>query len=360
MIAYSAHSGLVISHDLLRVDIVDFALRSYVYAFLRTRYGRALMRSNQYGSIIKHLETEHLAETPIPIVDSSLVDETCIAIEEAYRMRAEAYKLDSMSRSILRAALQDRPRTISHENGFIVSASSFFAGRRRLEAIAHGPSSRLILELYRRNAKSVESLGHVAQVFAPGRFKHIYGEGGTPYLDSGPIFKINPELTKFLMPATNIDFSAYMVMRGWVLMARSGQIYGINGQAIIANEWHENKVISDHIIRIVPNKQDVRPGYLQTVLSHPSLGKPLVVSQAYGTSVPELATEDIERLPFPRLATELEDEIADCAEQASRFRLNADELENSAVAKLEHGLDNELGTMPSRVERTSVRVPEVA
>ena len=131
----------------------------------------------------------------------------------------------------------------------------------------------------------------------PARFKRIYGEQGTTYLDSGPIFEVNPELSKFLTSATPIDLDAYMVQRGWLLMACSGQIYGINGQAILANRWHEGKVITQHVMRIVPD-DTIRPGYLQTVLSHPTLGQPLVVSQAYGTSVPELAVEDIEQLPI--------------------------------------------------------------
>ena len=125
-------------------------------------------------------------------------------------------------------------------------------------------------------------------------------------------------------------------------MACSGQTYGINGQATIANEWHEGKVVTQHIMRIVPNPGEIRPGYLQTVLSHPTLGQPLVVSRAYGTSVPELAPEDIRQLPIPRLRREIEDEIASAAEQANELRRQADEKENKAVADLERELGDAL------------------
>ncbi len=360
IVTYSAHSDQVISDDLLRVEIEDPLLMSYVYTFLRTKFGRALMRSSQYGSVIKHLETGHLAEIPIPTIEGPLVDEIGGAIAETYRMRSEAHKLDMLSRSTFASAMWDHPGTVPHVEGFVVSASSLFDCRRRLEANAYGPSSQIIAEVYKRNAKTVDTLGQIAKVFATGRFKHIYGEGGTPYLDSEPIFKVNPELTKFLMPATKIDFGAYTVKRGWLLMARSGQIYGINGQTILANEWHEGKVVSDHIVRIIPDREAIRPGYLQTVLSHPTLGKPLVVSRAYGTSVPELATEDIEQLPIPRLANELEDQIAEAAEQASKLRRNADELEDSAVTKLEVQLSSKLAVVPNQMERGSVRISEVA
>ena len=96
-------------------------------------------------------------------------------------------------------------------------------------------------------------------------------------------------------------------------------------------------------MRIIPDSEKVRSGYLQTVLSHPGLGKPLVVSQAYGTSVPELAPEDIAQLPIPRLEQSIEDKISDAAEEASDLRMKADEQENEAVAKLEGELATELG-----------------
>ena len=334
MMAYSAHAGLVVSDDLLRVDVHEPALRGYVYTFLRTKYGRAMMKSSQYGSVIKHLDIKHLEETPIPLL-SHLVSPLGSAVSEAFAMRDEAYLLDTSARSKLADALSDRPTSLKSEVGYPVAASHIFGKRRRLEANAHSPASRFVYQVYERNAEAVVTLGEVARVHLPSRFKRIFGESGTPYLDSEPIFKVNPDITKLLTPATNINFEAYLVRRGWLLMACSGQTYGINGQATIANEWHEGKVVTQHIMRIVPNPGEIRPGYLQTVLSHPTLGQPLVVSRAYGTSVPELAPEDIRQLPIPRLRREIEDEIASAAEQANELRRQADEKENKAVADLE-------------------------
>ena len=341
IVAYSAHAGLAISDDLLRVEIADPRLRSYVYAFLRTWFGRAMMRGSHYGNVIKHLEVAHLEQVPVPIL-GRLLDETHEQVSNVVASRDEAYRLDMSSRGKFEEAMHDRPDT-ANEAGFAVPTAQIFGERRRLEANAYSPGARFVSQMYERNAKFVVALGEIARVHLPSRFKRIYGETGTTYLDSEPIFKINPEITKFLTPATTIDFDAYMVRRGWLLMARSGQTYGINGQTLLANEWHEGKVITEHIIRVVPNTELVRPGYLQTLLSHPELGQPLVVSQAYGTSVPELATEDIEQLPIPRLERKVEDEIADAAEHANELRSIADETENEVVFKLEEELDRALG-----------------
>ncbi len=208
---------------------------------------------------------------------------------------------------------------------FTAQTSEIYTGRRRLDAYAHNPAARAIRQRFYRNAESVARLGSLARAFVPPRFKRVFGTTGTPYLDSEPIFKTNPGIAKTLTPATRIDPEKYMVDAGWLLMACSGQIYGLNGQAILANGWHEKKVVTQHIMRIVPDTSMVRSGYLEVVLTHPTLGQPLVISRAHGTSVPELAPEDIEGLPIPRLAGHMEDEIADMAERANELRMQANE-----------------------------------
>lgn len=358
ILTYAAHAGLVISHDLLRVEIAKPKLRSYVYAFLRTWYGRAMMRASHYGNVIKHLEVSHLKKLPVPILDR-LLDETHRGVLSVFSARDEAHQLDMSSRAMFAAAMEDQPEIVS-EQGYIVPASQLFGGRRRLEASAQSPNSRFVSQVYERNSDSVVALHSVARVSLPGRFKRIYGEQGVAFLDSEPVFKINPEVTKFLTPATNIDLDAYTVRRGWLLMARSGQTYGINGQVILASEGAEQKVITEDIIRIVPSKNRVRSGYLQAVLSHPKLGQPLIVSQAFGTSIPHLAPKDIEQLPVPRLDCELEDDIADAAERANDLRRGADEKENAVVAKLELALSGELGMSPGKQHHGPLQSPNVA
>ncbi len=358
ILSYSAHADFVISDDLLRVEVEDSGLRSYVYAFLRTRFGRAMMRASHYGSVIKHLEVSHLNQLPIPVLDH-LIDETHEEVTKVFEARNEAFRLDTDARYRIAIAMADQPEVVSEE-GYTVSATRLFQRRRRLEASAHSPGAAFVTTAYHRNSSYVTSLGEIARVFVPGRFKRIFGKAGTPYLDSEPIFKINPNLTKILTPATKINFDDYMVQRGWLLMACSGQVYGINGQTMLANEWHERKVITQHIMRVVPDSGEVRPGYLQTVLSHPALGQPLVISQAYGTSVPELAPDDIEELPIPRLTRDVESAIADAAERASDLRMQADKNENEAVARLEDELGDKLGLTLDRSRRGPRNISQVA
>ncbi len=330
---YSPHMGHVLSDDLLRVEIADTGLRDYVYLFLRTRAGRAMMKGSQYGTVIKHLEVAHLAELPVPFIEH-LVAASHRHVASVYAKRDEAYGLDQAAWDRFAAAMPARSDAPSNEQ-FVVPASRLFGARRRLEAAVHSPDADYVARTYELNAASIEPLGSIAELRLQGRFKRIYGSVGTPYLDSRPIFQTNPGIEKILTPATPIDFDDWMVRQGWLLMACSGTV----GPTTLANPWHENKVITQHIMRIIPDVAKIRGGYLQAVLSHAELGQPLVTSLAYGTSVPELDSGDVAQLPIPRLSPAVENEIADAAEQASELRYEADMEENAAVAAIEAELD---------------------
>lgn len=349
-IAYSPHDGKAVSSDLIRAEFEDTGMRNYVYTFLRTRFGRAMMQANQYGTIVKHLLPFHLKELPVPLLDDLLpaIDDR---INTAYGKRDIAYDMDTRARGRFSEALTGVPEPPPPEETFTLPLSRVISGRRRLEAYHYNNRAEYVMSVY-QNAPSLTHLGDIARVESRGRFKRIFGQADhTPYLDSDDIFKINPRVEKFLSPATRIDFSGYMVRAGCILMACSGQIYGINGQTALATPWHEEKVITQHILRIIPLPL-IRSGYLQAVLSHPTLGRPLVISRAHGTSVPELAPADIESLPIPRLNPEIEAEIADAVEQAAILRMEADQHENDAIARLERDLEERLSANMGRRTRT--------
>lgn len=66
--ALSAHDGHVATNNLIRVVIEDKHLRGYVYQFLKSDIGQALMLKNAYGTNQEHLEPDVISEIPIPVL----------------------------------------------------------------------------------------------------------------------------------------------------------------------------------------------------------------------------------------------------------------------------------------------------
>jgi len=158
----------------------------------------------------------------------------------------------------------------------------------------------------------------------------VYGPDGLPYLDSAQILEVSPDVDKHVLSLNAERKAGYLVDAGTIIIPCSGQTHGIIGSVVLAGKWHENKVLTNHILRIIPkDNPSVRIGYLQVVLGHPTLGRPRVIKGAYGSSVPELSVVDIENLSVPRIGFDLETEIADAIEEAFALMAYSNELEDN-------------------------------
>jgi hypothetical protein len=346
IISFAPHIGSIISHDLLRIQVKQEHMLGYVYAFLRTRYAREMLQSSQYGSIIKHLESEHVSGVPVPLAGEAMRRAVGARIGAAFEARERAFKATLEAEALYAASLNAAPVEPAPERGYSVSATELFSGRRRLDGYYYNPVAEAALKAVAGSRRPQEQLRRLVQrVFSVPRFKHVYTETGIPYLDSEDIFKVNPTVTKFIPreasanPTAPEKMAKYYVEKGWLLMACSGQLYGINGSVALADRLHERKILSNHILRIVPYPKPMIPmGYLQMVLGHPTLGRPLVLRYAFGTEVPELSPDDIGAFYVPRLRPTIEEEIARLVVEASALRMDADEKENEAVAEVENAV----------------------
>jgi transcriptional regulator of met regulon len=340
IMAYRPLENVVISHDLLRVVPHNSSDTGFLYAFLRTHHARGMMRSTKYGNVIKHLEPSHLDAVLVPSVGDRIKEILKRAISKCFALRSDAFDLICKAEATFANAIG--PVDVeAAELGFPVMARDMFHRGRRLDAYSYNPAAGAALKAIERSRKPVESLERATnKIFGVARFKHIYTATGTPYLDSEDLFKINPEITKFIPRTAKKDAEKYFVEPNWLLVACSGQIYGLNGSVTQATEWHQNKIVSNHVLRIVPGS--VRSGYLRVALGHPILGRPLVLREVFGTSIPEIDPESLRDFPVVRLGA-LEDEIADQAERCMALQTFAENLENAATSLMESVIWHALG-----------------
>lgn len=337
-LAHVPHENMLISHDLLRITLRDEKAWGWIYGFLRSPQGRAMMSAAQYGHIIKHLEPSHLRSLPVPALRNELMDDFNRRATKILELRIEAFEKARIAEERFASAfLSLRPSIPAL--GFERRASEMFGGRRRLDASCFVPASDEIEAAFKADALSVQTLEDVTdKVFVPGRFKHVYGDGGMPYLDSADILEVNPDITKFVLSLSPDEQKEYHVEPGWLLIPCSGQVYGNIGHSVLATEWHTAKVHTNHLLRVAPNKT-IRSGYLQCVLGHPELGRPRMVKFAFGSSVPEIAARDVLGLAIPRLMTDAENLLADLMDASAVARDQADELEQELGASAEHLID---------------------
>lgn len=330
-IADASLSNTLISHDLLRIEAKDEALSGWVYAYLRSPTVRAMMTSARYGHMIKHLEISHLDDLPYVEPPLEVIDECKVLFRDIIDARNKAHDLVKKAEGIYERAIGPVPNINADTVGFVTTSNALFGKGRRLEGHYHNPIARAADDAVKQNNRSVDRLADlVERVFIPGRFKHVYGPDGLPYLDSAQILEVAPDVDKYVLSLNAERKAGYLVDAGTIIIPCSGQTHGIIGSVVLAGKWHENKVLTNHILRIIPkDSATVRIGYLQVVLGHPTLGRPRVIKGAYGSSVPELSVVDIENLSVPRIGYDLEVEIADAIEEAFALLAYSNELEDS-------------------------------
>jgi type I restriction enzyme, S subunit len=338
-LAHRAHEKTLISHDLLRVTPHDQKHWGWVYSYLRSPQARAMMGAAQYGHVIKHLETSHLDALPVPMLRDDLLDHFQGQAQRILNYRIKAFDLLQQAERRYEDCFPSLKIQPISSNGFSVKASKMFTTRRRLDASCFVPTVDDIVSAYHLDAKKVEPLSDLTKrIFVPGRFKHVYGDGGMPYLDSADILEVNPDISKFVLSLSEEEQQDYHVEPGWLIIPCSGQVYGNVGHTVLATEWHVGKVLTNHILRVCPNNR-VRSGYLQCVLGHPVLGRPQIVRFAFGSSVPEIAAGDVATIPIPRISSKIENELADMMEDAAAARDLADELEQQLAHEAEVLID---------------------
>ena len=135
------------------------------------------------------------------------------------------------------------------------------------------------------------------------------------------------------------DWEKYILHSGTIIMACSGQKYGILGRALMLTSNHEGLFGSHDLMRIVVDESKVRPGYLLAFLNDPLYGRPYVVRNAYGTSIPHLDSSDIQGVRIPRLDDADEKAIANLMDESVRLSAQADALENEATRLAQEQID---------------------
>jgi hypothetical protein len=289
-----------------------------------------------YGHIIKHLEVSHLNALPVVTVDDPVATRFQKDVQTIFSKRDEAYGLIEEAEELYAAAIGLDNSAIDIDLPFSVSASSFSGGRRRLDAFYHNQMVDQICQAQAFRANAVRSLAELtSRIWWPGRFKRVFGDNGTPYVSAEDLFDLNPIISKRVYAGLVDNREDYFLKPEWLVLVRSGQVYGLNGSVRLVGNRLTEFFVSEDLIRISPEADVIRPGYLMCALSHPLLGRPLVIRYAYGTSIPHLEPPDVGMTPVPRFDSALEDEIADRIERAVQLQAEADTLEDEITAEAE-------------------------
>lgn len=211
-------------------------------------------------------------------------------------------------------------------------------GEKRFKASSFSPKtveSLALIDNLKNKGMHIKRIDNIVKnIFYPPRFKRLYEKKGTKFLSSKEIFDFLPIGKRI----KNIS-EEYLVKSNWILVTRSGSV----GRVLITNNLIVDVAVSEHVIRIVPNK-DTPIGYLYAYLIS-KMGQSLLVKNIFGGVVDEIEPHHLANILIPHIS-ELEEEInrkilkvCELRERAQKLLLKAIEILHSELGlpKIDEG-----------------------
>lgn len=329
-------SRCLVSEDSIRLECC--ARPGYVYAYLRTKVGRDIVRSNTFGAVIQHVEPDHLRTLPIPNAPEDVQEQIDELVMASYRLRDESNELiDEATRLLVEAlGLPDIGKFMSDtvaDDGVCHFTTKLSDLDGRLDGSYHIPQVRNIVEHLRMHAAEVTTVGDArisSDVVLPGRFKRVYVEEGygTPFLSGKHLCELDPSGKKYISATQHKEriASQLTLCEGMVLVTCSGTI----GKVVFVGKHWDGWVATHDLLRIVPADRDIA-GYLYIWLSS-SYGFELLTRSSYGAVVQHIDNSQISSVAVPLLADkQLQARINQLALDANAKRYEAYQLEQEAL-----------------------------
>jgi len=329
-------AGFMVSQHAIRIAA---QYPGYIYCFLKSATGKALVNANIYGAVISEIEPAHFEEVPIPdppapvkqrihdlvIRSYALRDESNALLNEAERLLYEALNLPALAK--LRPRYFDKAADLRN----YAATLSDLAGR--LDASYHVPIVDAIMRRLKKEAAEITTIGDPRisnRIVLPGRFARVYvQEGqGTVFFGGKQLYELDPANKKYLSLKHhgNRIREQLTLEENMVMITCSGTI---GKTALVPNHW-QGWTANQHIIRVEPASADVA-GYLYVFLAT-GYGRELIRRFTYGSVVDEIDDRHVAAVPVPLLKdTATQAEINRLALEANAKRTEAYHAEQQAI-----------------------------
>lgn len=252
-------SRFMMSHDLVRIEIDDEALRYYILAFLASPTGQELLRRDKSGSVIDHIAVAHVAAQEIPLFEKRIRLKTAERMKHASSLREEARISLDAALSAYESKLPPVTEGRSAGSGWAVRARSL---QGRLDAAFYGPSVTTIRqELLKAGGVPVSDVAVVRK--PPGRYKTIYvgRDYGRPILSGSQILQLRPINLRHMAPQAFKSIGDYELHPGWTVYQADGRSEEGLGIPVMVTPDRDGWLASGHVGRLIPGRT-TDPGWL--------------------------------------------------------------------------------------------------
>jgi len=177
------------------------------------------------------------------------------------------------------------------------------------------------------------TLRGIEGIFNGPRFPRSYVNDpaqGVPFLGSTDILDADLTYLPLLSKRQVAQRPGLLLKEGWTLITCSGTI----GRMAYARSEMSGMAGSQHFMRIVPDTDEVQPGYLFAFLSS-RFGVPLIVGGTYGAIIQHIEPAHISEIPVPIAPDRIQKAAHDLVTEAAELRTKASAELRAVIREIE-------------------------
>ncbi|CAK7029110.1 Type I restriction modification DNA specificity domain protein [anaerobic digester metagenome] len=340
------------THDLIRLIPDNKKLLSgFLYAYLASKYGYTLLTQSGFGGVVKHINSEHVANIPVPLFPESKQQEIHNLIVESANLRVEANRLleEAKSKLLSYAAL---PQLTANNYDYFGArsegrtASCFTKSIKNIDTTtinAFNHSSRI--EKTKQQIRDccqtipLEKILNDRKIFSTGSFPRVEvnSENGIMLINQKDIFDTIIKGKKISRRKVKTDS---LVEYGEVLIAGVGTLGESETfcRAIFANEDLQGQLVSGEFIRMKTNEKYLS-GYLFAWLNS-DYGFRLIRNTQAGTKLCRPIPRLFLQIPVPILEEAQMIEIDQIVKKTHTLYHLANVKENQAISLVEKEIES--------------------
>lgn len=320
--------------------------------------GRPQLTQATYGSVIVHIEPEHLERVVIPDLPPIRRIAVGQLMCKAGELRDEANRLLDEADRLLheRLNLPYLKSIAPSGNSYAIAKIKISQLMGRLEGSFHNPVVAVAEKQLSELPVEVTTVGDLRvtkEVRAITKFrKRTYAEkGGIPLLNSKQIFQIDPiDVKRLAKGAHTKDLPEIQLEENMIAVTRSGTI----GRVQIIPAYMTKWTASEHATRFLA-AEGMNAGYLYTWLAS-DYGYCLITRNSYGSVILEVDKEMFSSIPIPLPDRKIRNEIGNLVLKANQLRDEAWRNEQDAITRLESWITNK-PTAPALDESSPNKIP---
>lgn len=344
-------NGISYANNVCRIRVKDNSKYGFIYAFMTSKYGRSQLNKNASGSVVRYIEAPGIKKTLIPIFSESKQEEIHKLVQEASVLRVEANKLLREADTLFLRNLnidQDLLSQLTHPSESATTLS-FKVARSQINSLSI--RSRTYSERLKIIRSSFQSLPYTKLIdlleypaVKGGRYKRVEVSldsiNAVELLNQGDLHDLKPK-GKIISKKYIDNIENQTAVKNMIIVPAVGTLgeNEIFSKPLFVYGYLEGKVLSEHLLRIMPDSEKIAPGYLFTVLKSKLFFR-VFRSLVYGTNLLYYILPLLHEFPIPRLSEIIESEIDQKVKMAYEKLTIGNTKENKAIAIVEKEIES--------------------